>query len=101
VADGPFPWSESSVRQMNSTPAEFIRSLRLAYGSAVSEDETGVVLNAQGATLHFALTSEKSLQIGALQIASLRVEISVREGDESAAKSLLARVDRATLRGGG
>ena len=54
MADGPFPWSESSVRQMNSTPAEFIRSLRLAYGSAVSEDETGVVLNAQGAMLHFA-----------------------------------------------
>jgi hypothetical protein len=47
------------------------------------------------------LTGEKSHQIGALQIASLRVEISVQEGDESAAKNLLARVDRATLRGGG
>jgi hypothetical protein len=89
------------VRQMNSTPAEFIRALQLAYGSAVSEDEMGVVLKAEGVTIHFALISEKSHQIGALQIASLRVEISVREGDESAAKSLLARVDRATLRGGG
>jgi hypothetical protein len=86
---------------MNSTPAEFIRALQLAYGSAVSEDEMGVVLKAEGVTIHFALISEKSHQIGALQIASLRVEISVREGDESAAKSLLARVDRATLRGGG
>ncbi len=86
---------------MNSTPAEFVRALRLAFGAAVSEDQTGVLLNAEDAVLHFALNSEKSHQIGALQIDSLRVEISVQEGDESAAKSLLARVDRATLRGGG
>jgi len=31
----------------------------------------------------------------------LRVEISVLEGDENAAATLLARVDRATQRGGG
>ena len=89
------------MRKMNSSPAEFIRALRLAFGAAVCEDATGVLLNAADATIHFALTGEKSHQIGALQIASLRVEISVREGDESAAKNLLARVDRATLRGGG
>ncbi len=89
------------MRQMNSTPAEFIRSLRLACGAAVNEDKTGVLLSAEGATLHFALFSEEPKKIGALQIASLRVEISVREGDEAAATSLLARVDRATLRGGG
>ena len=86
---------------MNSTPAEFIRALRLAFGASVCEDATGVLLKAEGVTIHFALISEKSHQIGALQIASLRVEISVREGDQSAAKNLLARVDRATLRGGG
>ena len=89
------------MRQMNSSPAEFIRALRLAFGAAVCEDATGVLLNVEDVTIHFALTSEKAHQIGALQIASLRVEISVREGEESAAKSLLALVDRATLRGGG
>jgi hypothetical protein len=39
-------------------------------------------------------------KIGALQIASLRVESSVREGDDAAGKSLLRRVDRATRSGG-
>jgi hypothetical protein len=86
---------------MNSTPAEFGRALRLVYGVAVSADETGLLLNAEGVALHFALSSESPRKIGALQIASLRVEISVREGDEASAKSLLAQVDRATLRGGG
>jgi hypothetical protein len=89
------------VRQMNSTPAEFGRALRLVYGVAVSADETGLLLNTEGVALHFALYSESPRKIGALQIASLRVEISVREGDEASAKSLLAQVDRATLRGGG
>ena len=89
------------MRQMNSTPAEFGRALRLVYGVAVSADETGLLLNAEGVALHFALYSESPRKIGALQIASLRVEISVREGDEASAKSLLAQVDRATLRGGG
>ena len=89
------------MRQMNSSPAEFIRALRLAFGAAVCEDATGVLLNVEDVTIHFALASETAHQIGALQIDSLRGEISVREGEESAAKSLLARVDRATLRGGG
>jgi hypothetical protein len=89
------------VRQMNSTPAEFGRALRLVFGAAVSADETGMLLKTEGVALHFALFSENPRKIGALQIASLRVEISVREGDEAVAKSLLARVDRATLRGGG
>ena len=101
VADGPFPWSASRIRQMNSTPAEFKRSLSLAFAGAVTEDQAGLLLVVDGVQIHFALSSEMPRQIGALQIASLRVEISVREGDEAAAKTLLARVDRATQRGGG
>ena len=89
------------MRQMNSTAAEFRRALVQAFGDAVGEDGSGLLLSADGVQLHFALHSEKSRQIGALQLAMLRVEISVRHGDEATAKNLLARVDRATQRGGG
>lgn len=89
------------MRQMNSSAAEFRRALIQAFGDAVGEEGSGLLLSADGAQLHFALHSENSRQIGALQLAMLRVEISVRHGDEAAAKKLLARVDRATLRGGG
>lgn len=101
VAEGPFPWSSQRLRQMNSSAAEFRRALVQAFGDAVSEDQSGLLLSGDGVQLHFALSSEKPRQIGALQIATLHVEISVRHGDEAAAKNLLARVDRATLRGGG
>jgi hypothetical protein len=86
---------------MNSTPAEFQRALRLVFGDGVSEASGGLLLVEGGVRLHFALQSEKALKIGALQLASLRVEISVLEGDEAAAAKQLARVDRATQRGGG
>jgi hypothetical protein len=86
---------------MNSTPDEFRRTLLQAFGAAVREDGSGLLLSAGGAQLHFALSSEKPRRIGALQIAALRVEVSVRAGDDAAVKNLLARVDRATLRGGG
>lgn len=86
---------------MSSTPAEFQRALNLVFGDAVSEAPGGLLLIEGGVRLHFALQSEKALKIGALQLASLRVEISVLEGDAAAAKQLLLRVDRATQRGGG
>lgn len=86
---------------MNSTPEEFRRALSQAFGDAVSEDASGLLLVEGKVQLHFALQREKARQIGALQLASLRLEISVREGDEVAAAALLARVDRATQRGGG
>jgi len=89
------------VRQMTSTPAEFRRALVLAFGEAVSEDASGLLLSADGVQLHFALHGENFRRIGALQLAMLRVEISVRQGDGVAAEKLLARVDRATQRGGG
>jgi hypothetical protein len=86
---------------MNSTPAEFRRAMLQAFGDAVSDDASGVLLSVDGVQLHFALRSEAPRNIGALQIAMLHVEISVRHGDATAAKKLLARVDRATQRGGG
>ncbi|WP_434516165.1 hypothetical protein AB6Q56_05910 [Dechloromonas sp. ARDL1] len=61
----------------------------------------GLLLSGEEATLHFALSEQNPLRIAALQLATLRVEISVVAGDESAAQRLLAQVDRATLRGGG
>ncbi|MDP3538507.1 MAG: hypothetical protein Q8S26_07355 [Azonexus sp.] len=86
---------------MSSTPEEFRRALVQAFGNAVSDDKDGLLLSNGGARLHFALFSETPKRIGALQLAKLRVEISVLAGDAALASELLARVDRATLRGGG
>lgn len=85
----------------NSTPAEFRRAMRHAFGNAVREEASGLLLAGERATLHLALGSEQARQIGALQLPVLRVEITIREGDESSASELLNRVDRATQRGGG
>jgi ribosomal protein S3 len=85
----------------NCTPAEFRRAMRHAFGDAVSDDAKGLLVDADGATLHFALSSEEARRIGALELSVLRVEITVRQGDEKAASELLARIDRATQRGGG
>jgi len=86
---------------MNSTPAEFRRALVQAFGAAVSERADGLLLEVDGVQLDFALSVGNPRQIGALQLASLRVEISVLAGDEAQARQLLAKVDRATQRGGG
>lgn len=86
---------------MSSTPAEFRRALTQAFGAAVTADANGLILTEGGVRLHFALQPEKTRQIGVLKLAALRLEISVQEGDEAAAQKLLARVDRATQRGGG
>jgi hypothetical protein len=86
---------------MNSTPAEFQRALVKAFGTAVSESADGLLLAVDHVRLNFALSSQSPRKIGALQLAVLRVEISVLDGDAAAAAKLLARVDRATQRGGG
>lgn len=86
---------------MNSSADEFCRALKLAFGDSVHESEGGVRLNHGQTTLHFAFSSEQPQSLGALKIQLLRVQVSVISGDEAAAKDLLARVDRATLRGGG
>lgn len=86
---------------MSSTPEEFRRALVQAFGDAVSDEQGGLLLSNGGARLHFAIYSETPKRIGALQLALLRVEISVLAGDATSASELLARVDRATLRGGG
>ena len=89
------------MRLMNSSVEEFGRALVQAFGPAVSNSATGFLLASDGVQLHFALTGEESHRIGALQLSMLRVEISVLSGAEAAAEKLLARVDRATQRGGG
>lgn len=86
---------------MNSTPEEFRRALVQAFGDAVREDTTGWLLATDTATLHFALTDEPPIRLGLLRLPMLRVDISVRAGDEQAARALQERVDRATQRGGG
>ena len=86
---------------MSCTPEEFRRSLVQAFGDAVSDTTGGLLLAGDEASLHFALSEQSPLRIAALQLATLRVEISVRAGCEAAARRLLAQVDRATLRGGG
>ena len=86
---------------MSCTAAEFRRVLEKTFGEAVSSTPEGLLLSTDEASLHFALSEQSPLRIAALQLATLRVEISVRAGDEAAAQRLLAQVDRATLRGGG
>jgi len=73
----------------------------LAFGDAVRKDQTGLLLTTDDAVLHFALSVETPTKIGAMSISLLRVEISIRRGDEVAARKLQERVDRATQRGGG
>jgi hypothetical protein len=98
---GPFPWSAERIRRMNSTPEEFRRTLEQAFGDAVTIDETGLLLSTDDAVLHYALSCDAPYRIGMIEVALLRVEISVRRGDERAASTLQAHVDRATQRGGG
>lgn len=86
---------------MNSTAEEFSRALKLAFGDNVQESAGGVLLSDAQSTLLFEFGNATRQNLGALKIQLLRVQISVISGDEAAAKDLLARVDRATLRGGG
>lgn len=86
---------------MSCTPDEFRRSLVQAFGDAVTDTADGLLLAGEAASLHFSLSEQQPRRIAALQLSTLRVEISVRAGDEAAARRLLAKVDRATLRGGG
>jgi len=86
---------------MNSTPAEFRRTLAQAFGEAATDDASGVLLSVEGVQIHFALHSEAPRQIGALQLAVLRVEIERGQGAAGEVGNRLARVDRATQGGGG
>ena len=86
---------------MSCSPAEFRRALVQAFGDAVSEDADGLLLAQHGVRLHFVLTPLPPRQIGALQLARLQLDIAIHGGTAEAAEQLLARVDRATQRGGG
>ncbi len=79
---------------MTCTRQEFSRSLGQAFGPALREDPGGLLLSLDGVDLYFALSSDPPRQLGALQLAALRVEISIRAGSERAAEVLLAKVDR-------
>ena len=61
----------------------------------------GLLLDLDGVQLQFALERQDSQRLGALQIEYLRVKISICAGEDAAAEKLLAKVDRATQRGGG
>lgn len=86
---------------MSSTAGEFQRAMVKAIGDAVTEEGGGLLVVEGNVRLHFALISETPQQVGALQLCALRVVISAQVGDEEAVSSLLARIDRATQRGGG
>lgn len=86
---------------MSSTPGEFRRAMFNALGPAVSEDGDGLLVSDGEARLHFALRNMQAERVGALQLNTLRVEISVQQGDAEAVSALLERIDRATQRGGG
>jgi hypothetical protein len=86
---------------MTGSAAEFRRAMRHAFGEAATETGGGVRLAADGARLFFAVTAAPPLQLGVLRLERLRVEVRVEAGDLAAAGRLLARVDRATQRGGG
>ena len=72
-----------------------------ALGAAVSADGDGLLVSEGEVRLRFALSSVEAARVGALQLSTLRVEISVLQGSAEAASALLARIDRATQRGGG
>lgn len=72
-----------------------------ALGAAVSEDGDGLLVGEGEVRLRFALSSTEAQCVGALQLNTLRVEISVLQGGAEAVSALLARIDRATQRGGG
>jgi hypothetical protein len=101
VADGPFPWSGQPVRIMNGSAAEFRRALRHAFGEAVQGSADAPEIGVGRTSLRFALTELPAHRIGALQLPVLRVEVSILSGSDPEAAELLARVDRATQRGGG
>ena len=86
---------------MSSTPGEFRRAMVNALGAAVSEDADGLLVSDGEVRLRFALSSTEAQRVGALQLNALRVEISVLQGGAEAVSALLARIDRATQRGGG
>ena len=86
---------------MSSTPAEFRRAMCNALGAAVSAEADGLLVTDGEVCLRFTLSSVDAQRIGALQLNTLRVEIAVLQGSAEAVAALLARIDRATQRGGG
>ena len=72
-----------------------------AFGQSVRETENGLLLESGGIRIRFGLQVGDPIRIGALQLATFRVDIDIVEGDPERASALLARADQATQRGGG
>jgi len=89
------------VRLMTGSAAEFIRTLQTAFGSAVDVADHRVTVSIDGVSLIFSLTPAPPLRLGLLELARQTVEIAVGAGSEAAVAELLAKIDRATQRGGG
>ncbi|NJD26071.1 MAG: hypothetical protein FIB06_11770 [Betaproteobacteria bacterium] len=101
MGEAGLPWSDQPVRTMTGSAAEFRRALRQAFGPAAVEFGAGVRLMVDGVCLRFDIAAEAPLRLGSLALERLQVRVSVESGDFEAARRLLARVDRATQRGGG
>lgn len=86
---------------MSGTPAEFIRALETAFGDAVRVEGRQVSVATPAAGLAFTLSPLPPLRLGRLELPRQEVAVAVVKGEPAAAAELLARIDRATQRGGG
>lgn len=86
---------------MTGTPGAFRGAVRRAFGDAVVDDATGVEVALDGVRIRFTLRTLPPQRHGALQLECFEAEIAVLAGDAGHAATVLARIDRATQRGGG
>lgn len=86
---------------MAATPGEFVSALATAFPAAATAGDGWAEVAEDGVRLRFDYAVGPPRRIGSLELPSLLVTISVLEGDPDPAAELLARVDRATQRGGG
>lgn len=97
----PLPWSRTATRQMAIGVEEFIRAVDAAFPGTVVRGGAALTVSDAKASLRIAYSEGAPQRLGALQLPSLLVQISVLAGDAQSAAALLARLDRATQRGGG
>lgn len=86
---------------MTSTPEEFVGSLTAAFPAGLEAARNALIVSHGMARVRFDYQVAPSWRIGSLQLPSLRVDITVLDGDPDAVETLIDRVDRATQRGGG
>ncbi len=98
-----FPWSHQRQREMSGTPAEFLRILRWLFPESVtaSADSRTIELSEEGLVVEFRLLPLPPRKIALLEIERMQLDIDLRAGDAAALPGLMAKIDRATQRGGG